>query len=162
MSIAARLLVAVVAALALFTAGLVAGARYEKGQQARRDLATQQEAGRALVRAIDNRDEERQAADLAARKASDGYQKELGALRTARDAALADGLRISATVCTAATAAAAEAPSTSRPDAAAPGAVTLPAELARNLFDLARRADEVTAQGRALQEWIRSNGFYGE
>lgn len=161
MTLPYRLLAALLLGLALFVGGLVTGARYEKGQQARRDLAAQRETGRALVREIDNRDEARVQADNAARRASDGYQKELAAVRADRDAAV-ERLRIPATVCTAATAAAAEAPSTSRPDAAAPGAVTLPAELARNLFDLARRADEVTAQGRALQEWIRSNGFYGE
>lgn len=154
------ILAAIVMAGVTFVGGMFSGVKYERGQEARRAIVAEQERAKVLRRAIEDRDAERIRADDTARKVGAKYAAELDQIRANRDSAV--GLRVDASVCRAYdTAATAQATSAGKPDAPAPGTVALPESLARNLFDLAKRADEVTAQGRALQDWARQNGFSG-
>jgi len=154
------ILAAIVCAGLTFIAGLAGGVKYERGQEAKRAIVAEQARARVLMRAIEDRDAERIKADQIVRKVGEKYASELDQVRAARDAAV--GLRVDAAICRPDdTAAAAQAAGAGKPDAPAPGTVALPESVARHLFDLAKRADEVTAQARALQDWARQNGFAG-
>ena len=154
------ILAAIVMSGVTFIAGMFGGVKYERGQEAKRAIVAEQARSKVLMRAIEDRDAERIKADSIVRKVGEKYAAELDQVRASRDAAV--GLRVDASICRPDDAtAAAQASSPARPDAPAPGTVALPADVARNLLDLARRADEVTAQGRALQDWARQNGFAG-
>lgn len=152
------ILAAIVMAGVTFIGGMFLGVKYERGQEARRSIVAEQERSKVLMRAIEDRDAERIRADQTARKVGQKYAAELDQVRAHYDTAV--GLRVNASICRPDdAAAAAQAPSAGKPDAPATGTVALPEAVARNLLDLARRADEVTAQGRALQDWARQNGF---
>lgn len=152
---------AIVAAIALATGSFVGGAKYEKGQQARRDMAIEQGKTRAVLRAMENNTAEQLANEAKARKASKDHASELSAIRAEFERASTGGLRITADACRSLAPATAEAASTSRPDAATTGSIALPAAVEWRLRELAREADETLAIARALQEWIIANGFYG-
>jgi hypothetical protein len=101
------------------------------------------------------------------RTTSEHHEQELAQLRLERDADRAavdnaGGLRISASACPAARPAAApEAAGASGRNEASPATVRLPQSVEDGLWRLADDADEVSAQLRACQGWIRSNNFYG-
>ena len=98
-------------------------------------------------------------------KVSSDHEKELEALRRDRaaDRAAVDragGLRVTRAVCGPA-AGQAEAPGAGGRDEASASTVRLPERVENDLWALADRADEVSAQLRACQAWIVTNGFYG-
>lgn len=98
-------------------------------------------------------------------KVSDDHEKELHTLRLERDADRsavdrAGGLRIPAPACHHPVAAT-EAASAGGRDEASAATVRLPQQVENNLWALADDADEVSAQLRSCQAWIRNNGFYG-
>lgn len=98
-------------------------------------------------------------------KVSDDHEKELAQVRAdaAADRAAVErrgGLRIPRTVCDR-VAADAEAAGARVSDEIAAASVRLPRATEERLWALADAADEVTAQARACQAWIRVNGFYG-
>jgi hypothetical protein len=98
-------------------------------------------------------------------KVSDDHEKELEALRRDRAADRlafdrAGGLRVTRAVCDR-PAGQAEAPGAGGRDEAGAGTVRLPEPVENDLWALADDADEVSAQLRACQAWIVTNGFYG-
>lgn len=105
-------------------------------------------------------------ADIA-RKTSEDYETELAQLRLERDADrrrvdAAGGLRIPAPACAAGGAVAGpEAAGAGGRDEASASTVRLPEQVENDLWDIADTADQVSAQLRACQSWIRANGFYG-
>jgi hypothetical protein len=161
----AALVLMALACLGTFVYGVNHGQKIERAAWQKVELA-RKDAEAALVRAND-------AAITALhlqyeatnRKVSEDHEQELSDLRSgaAADRALverAGGLRIARTVCNS-PAATAETAGTGRRDAAAAATVRLPREVENDLWDLADAADQVTAQARACQAWIRKNGFYG-
>jgi hypothetical protein len=102
------------------------------------------------------------------RKTSEDHEQELAQVRAAAAADRADadrrgGLRIPAPPCTAGTAVAGtETPSPGRRDETGTPTVRLPQQVENDLWALADDADEVSAQLRACQGWIRDNEFYGD
>jgi len=99
-------------------------------------------------------------------KVSNDHETELTQITAQRDAAIAysnshGGLRVTRAVCSSAATARTEATSDSRHDATVTGTVALPERTSSDLLRLAADADKVTAQARALQQWIIDNGFYG-
>jgi hypothetical protein len=101
------------------------------------------------------------------RQTSEKHETELAQLRRERDADRlaadrAGGLRIPAAACAADRAVAGtEAASAGGRDEAGAGTIRLPVQIENDLWAIANDADEVSAQLRACQGWIRSNGFYG-
>lgn len=101
-------------------------------------------------------------------KVSNDYEEELAQLRRERDADralvdLAGGLRIPAPAanCPGGAVAGTEAASIAGRDEASPGTIRLPLALENSLWALVDDADQVSAQLRSCQSWIRENGFYG-
>jgi hypothetical protein len=99
-------------------------------------------------------------------KVSFDHENELEALRRDRAADRlafdrAGGLRIPRAVCNP-PAGQAEAPGAGGRDDAGAATVRLPESVENDLWALADRADEVSAQLRACQAWIVANGFYGQ
>lgn len=170
-----KLIIGLGAALAL--AGLFAwGANHfeDKGRQLERagwlaKEVAEKQADIALER--------KHAADMAAlkdhyeaigRTTSENHENELAQLRLERDADrrradAAGGLRILAPACPAGgTVAATEAAGTSGRHEAGTRSIRLPQQVENDLWAIADDADEVSAQLRACQSWIRANGFYGK
>lgn len=81
------------------------------------------------------------------------YDADIAAMRAS------GGLRLPRSVCSASTGA--QATGTGGSNEAAAATILLPATTTDDLFDFARRADEVTEIARSCQNWIRSNQFYG-
>lgn len=108
---------------------------------------------------------------LIERQTSEKHETELAQLRRDRDADrrradAAGGLRIAAPgapACAPGSAVAGpEAAGTGgRDEPASTGTVRLPERIENDLWAAADAADEVSAQLRACQGWIRANGFYG-
>lgn len=69
------------------------------------------------------------------------------------------GLRITSSICPAATVT--EATSNGGHHDQPAATVALPEQITNDLLSLAREADETLEQARACQAWIRQNGFYG-
>jgi hypothetical protein len=101
------------------------------------------------------------------RKTTHDHQTELAALRRDRaaDRAAADrngGLRIPAPACPAGGAVArTETPGAGGRDETGARTVALPEQTQDDLWAIVNDADEVSAQLRACQSWVRANGFYG-
>jgi type IV secretory pathway TrbL component len=132
-------------------------------------LARAQHEKTAVLAAIANYEAERQKDLAAARTTMANYERTLHEAedRIAAERAAADRQRLRITVpqrdCPAA---AGQAPSTAGADAAgATESIELPAAVERGLRDLAEAADRETerlaAKVGALQDWIRTHGFYG-
>lgn len=143
------------------------GRALERGEWLAKELQRDQ-ADRALERKHQaDMDVLKQAQQAIERKTSEDHQTELAALRhdRAADRAAADrngGLRIPAPSCPAGVAVAGtEAAGAGGRDEASAGTIRLPHQVENNLWDIADAADEVSAQLRACQSWIRANGFYG-
>jgi hypothetical protein len=105
--------------------------------------------------------------DLSKRK-SDDYEIKIEAPDSKyRAARVAGGLRIPATACRSSTAGEAITSGPFKPNEAAskaeiPGAATerIPEITEGRLYALAKRADELAEQLKALQAWIRESGIY--
>lgn len=98
-------------------------------------------------------------------KVSQHHEQELDALRRGHDADRAavdraGGLRISAAACRD-PAARPEAASAVVADEGAAATIRLPREIENDLWNQAAACDALSAQVRALHEWVRLNGFYG-
>jgi hypothetical protein len=167
-----RLILCLAAAVALILVGLVLVAWSEhRGAELERAGWLKKEAQRQADTADLLR---KHAAEVAAlteqyhlnnMKVSDDHEKELEALRRDRaaDRAAFDragGLRVTRAVCDR-PAGQAEAPGAGGRDEAGAGTVRLPEPVENDLWALADDADEVSAQLRACQAWIVTNGFYG-
>lgn len=156
----AIILLATVAGLGVW-AGLhfYGAAQYTKGQ-ADAKASMQAEFNRQLQARLDENarikaDYDR---DLAAMRGK--YESEKALVDKYHADHLADGLRVTASVCAdAGFTRPAKTGGTSGGTAAAADTVTLPRDVAENLFALAKQADEETAQCRLMQDFIRKNGF---
>lgn len=103
------------------------------------------------------------------RKISELHEQEIAKVHADLDHARSDaarngGLRISASVCTNTSGpqASTETTGTSGRDEASTRTVALPEPVQDGLWSIVKEADEVSAQLRACQGWIKLNGFYGE
>lgn len=128
-------------------------------------------AGETARRVYNERLEAQRLANIATNlKVSEEHEKELVQLRLERDLDRlridrAGGLRIPAPACPSGRpvggTAGAEAPGAGGRDEAGAGTVRLPLETENSLWALVDDADEVSAQLRSCQQWIKRNGFYG-
>jgi hypothetical protein len=161
-------LAAILSAILIFSAACIGIAHHFKAA-GRADADREWLAKMASVRAAY---EQKDAADQLhyqqiERNTSEHHEQELAQLRIDRDADRAavdhaGGLRISAPTCPAAgPAAGPEAAGASGRNETSPATVRLPQPVEDGLWRLADDADEVSAQLRACQGWIRSNNFYG-
>jgi hypothetical protein len=154
-------------AIASFFGGMHLGDQAATARWGKEKTKLQADQNALLLAEIDKRHADQLANDAKTRKASHDYEDALAAKD--RDYAVslaavkhAGGLRIPATVCPATAAPGTQAAGASRPDEAGPGTVELPERTQQRLFSLTDRADSLAEQLRALQGWIRDNGFYGE
>lgn len=120
----------------------------------------------AVATLVNKYDAERITNERKAREATAAHDKALSDLdhQYAADLAAvrrAGGLRIPAPAACRPAAATGEAAGAGRPDEAGAATVELPERTQERLFDLSRRADQLAEQLRALQAWVRANGFYG-
>lgn len=175
MTIQSRLILFVAVIVLAGLAALALASHYEgKGRTLERAEWLEKEGKRDLADAALIRKHEaemsalEQTHRLIERKTTHDHQTELATLRSDRaaDRAAADragGLRIPAPTCPAgSTVAGTEAPGAGgRDDAPGAGTVRLPHEVENDLWAIADDADEVSAQLRACQSWVRANGFYG-
>lgn len=136
------------AAYALLAAVLVGGWWYVGHLQDRAEAATRLEVAYSALVAV-TRERERNAAETQTR-----YQTELDGLRAGRTA----GARV-IRVCDAPRPVPASGSAAGQPDGSPAGAGSVQAEPGRDLgpalYGEADRADELSAQLRALQDWIR-------
>ncbi len=151
---------ALVGAIALFCGGFAGGVRYEAGIAAKRDLARERAQSEAVLAVVAENEAIQKSNEAKARKVSKSHADELATIRAQFNADRAGGLRVTAAVCDAVTFKA-DTPGSAGTNGAAAGTVVLPESLERNLWQLTREADEVTAKARALQDFIRENGLYG-
>lgn len=105
--------------------------------------------------------------EATARKASADHEQAIAALTAQYDAAraairAAGGLRVSRSICAGPHAAATQGAGASRSDDASAATVALPPETERRLLELAQEADALAERMRALQNWVRASGAYGE
>lgn len=170
-----RLIVALGACLVLGVVGLGLAQHFEgKGRQLERAewLAKQVQEQKDDAALLAKHDVDMRALEAqhkqTERETSEKHEQELAQLRLERDADrrhadAAGGLRIPAPACPAGSAVAgAEAPGAGRRDEAGAATVRLPQQVENDLWAITDDADEVSAQLRACQGWIRANGFYGE
>jgi len=162
----------VVLAVLLAVVGIAAHRAGANGVQVEWDrdkLARAEAQEKAVLAAVAANEKARQEDIDATRATLAAYQENLYAanehIAAERDIADRDRLRITipTRVCTAATAV--EAPGPGRADAVATvETIELPAAVERGLRDLAESADRevagLAAQLAALQEWVRTHGFY--
>ena len=153
--------------IAAYFGGEYRGAKIERAEWQKEKIAME-----AVHKEQIKSDFRQYAADVAthqhqARKASETYEKALAVQDQKHRTIVADirragGLRIPAPAsCRQGPAAAGEAASAGGLDEGPAGSVRLPLEVEANLFGLAGDADKVSEQLRALQGWVRANGFYG-
>lgn len=145
--------------------GCAAGMKIEAATWQKKAMAERERAAIDLAIAHDRNRRIQLSNEANARKATAQHEQAISDLTQKYDAAraairAAGGLRISATVCR--TAIADQSPSTGRPDEGPAASVALPAETERRLLDLAQHADELAERLRALQDWVKANGHYGE
>lgn len=157
---------AVIALATTFSLGADYGRSKEQVKSASIRSAVEKAWRGALVAEVYKRHDDRLTDERKAREATAAHDKALSTLdhHYADDLAAvrrAGGLRIPAVACTRTAAASGEAAGAGRPDEASSATVELPERTQERLFDLTLRADQLAEQLRALQGWIRSNGFYG-
>lgn len=143
-------LATVVVMVGVFFGGVYVGAESQKGKQASKRLED--------LTAIHEAYQERITQERAlARTTIEGLENENIQIRAEHDRLAAAGrLRIPATVCDQLP----QGGASTGPDEAHAGTIELPEALDSSLRAIARDADEITAQCRALQTWVR--GQYGE
>jgi TolA-binding protein len=179
MTIEFRIIAALAALVALIAAGIgihvhgvSQGKKIERAEWQDKEIQRQQAQNKLLIRHAEDMARTQLENDTKNRKVSDDYENRMAVLRQGRDSARATrdadpdgGLRISAAVCNP-VAAGTETAGTSKRDEAAPGTISLPVTLENDLWHLVDDADtahdEITEQARALQNWIKTHGFYGE
>jgi hypothetical protein len=159
---------AVLTCIACYFGGMHIGAKTERADWQHEKLTMQEDQRIALLEEVNKRDRDRLFNETKARKATENHEKALAEVTEKYAADVADlkrrgGLRIPASICAARPAAAAgQAASAGRPDEGSAETVQLPERIEDGLFKLSKRADDLAEQLRALQGWIRANGFYGE
>lgn len=162
----------IIAALALLIATALGGAhvgkKLERQAWQAKEIQTLQAHNLAIAAQLVRYDTDIQAQQTKARKASENYEKALSTLDEKHRSIVADiqrrgGLRIAAPAsCRPKAAGTAESPGASGPDEEDAGTIRLPATVERDLFALAHSADKIVEQCRALQDWVRDNGHYGQ
>lgn len=157
--------------IAAYTAAVAIGSWHTGAKLARSDcqaekIALQQAQQKAIIDQVAKNDAILKDQQAKARKASDDHEKALSDLQTKYDAAIAanraaGGLRVSRSVCDQPPASP-KTTSAGGPDEAGARTVELPQRVEDDLYALTKRADELAEQLRALQQWIRDNGLYGD
>ena len=171
---------AVLLVVATFFFGQHQGRKLERTTWQAAQLKLEQSHRAEMGKELAARKREREFQQAVARKATERHEQALTDLQAHYDRQLADlrrtgGLRIPASVCPAnQPTGAGQAAGASGPDAsgAGPGqlpqgtagsipTIALPEPIEQRLTGLTRRGDELAEQLRALQQWVRDNGFYG-
>lgn len=161
-------LAAVLTCVACYFSGSHMGAKAERSTWQHEKLQMQEAHRVAMLDEYKKRDRDRLFNEAKARKATEDHEKALAARDEKYATDIADlkrrgGLRIPASICAARPAAAAgQAAGASGPDEARSETLQLPERIEDGLLELTKRADGLTEQLRALQGWVRDNGFYGE
>lgn len=160
------MLVLMGAAWALYSNGFEAGAAHVQADWNREQLVRSRAESTLLRKHAEDIGKQAKLYRDINLKVSQDHENELQTLRLARDldrAAIdrAGGLRIPAPACPDPAAAPAKTNGASGRDEVGTGTVRLPREVENRLWALADDADEVSAQLRSCQAWIRDNGFYG-
>jgi hypothetical protein len=151
--------------LAIFMAGHHQGAKSVQGEWDAAKVVQLAETNKIIADNAARVEQLQQAYTETNRKVSNDYQTEKSKIEAERDAAITNSskptqrLYITA-ACGKAPASGPKAASISGPDATASSTIALPQQTSDDLFRLAAEADEVVAQAKALQEWIKDNGFY--
>lgn len=152
--------------IATFYFGHSVGANGERAAWQAERVEMLDARAKAVAALVNKYDVERRAAEAKARAATAAHDKALSDLDHHYETDLAavrraGGLRIPAPASCRPAAAAGEATGASGPDEAGAGTVELPERTQERLFGLTLRADQLAEQLRALQGWVRANGFYG-
>ncbi len=155
---------ALLTAAALVAGGVGVGKRLERQVWQAEKIKLQNDYVVTLEKTFEDRRRAELFNQANARKATENLEKALETLRAgyAVDIAAvraAGGLRIPRATCPAARAP--QSPGASGPHEEAAATEKLPDRIEERLFALALRADEQAEQLRALQDWVRDNGFYG-
>jgi hypothetical protein len=172
----AKLIAAIVIALFLSLGGFYVGKTMEEASWQKEKITMQNKSDEILKDAIDKRDSDILKYSRIAKEASEGYEneKDKNASLLATNSK-SGGLRISRAICA--------EPSTSSKAASSIGinegssttgvfpeqagtdiqdTVELPKVTSDQLRALMKQADDLSAQIRALEDWISKNGFNGE
>lgn len=157
----AALLVLIGLAFGVHWHGVNQGQRLERADWLAKDLDRISSEQKATLKAIENNTRIAQQQEIDKRKVVNDYQKELAAIRIERDRGRTGRLYLPATVCNS-VATATKTDDSGGVGAAIAGAVELPEAIERDLRDLVRDADEVTATARAMQESARTSGCYAK
>lgn len=153
--------------IAAYFGGAHFGAKVERAGWQKEKLAMQAEHEKQVKAEFHQYAEDVATHQRTARKASDNYDKALAAQAQTHRTVVADirrtgGLRIpTPAACRQGPATAREAPGAIGLDEGTAVSIRLPLEIEANLFGLVGDADKVSEQLRALQGWVRANGFYG-
>ena len=155
------IIVVLLAFIGVGVGGMLEGEKIERGKWAAEKIAMQQAADQKYAQLLVARDTAKLQSEAVARAAAKEYEDEK--VKLAGDyAANIVALRVHVnpgTVC------GSPSPGTQATGAGQPDGgptVQLPDDVATGLYALAERADETAAQLRALQDWVRANGFYGQ
>lgn len=140
---------------------------YEMGEKAGRNqvqqawgaaqLQRKTEETQAIWSRVKNNEREREQQALNEKKQKENYDSEINRIRTAY--AGTHSLRIKAEHICAGFAPATQTKTTSGGNEALAGTIALPDEIAKNLWQLVRDADELLAQCRMAQQFIRDTDF---
>jgi hypothetical protein len=155
----------IILAIALCLGGASVGKRLERTAWQAKELATAAATQKELVASQDRYVRLQKFNEATARKASADHEKAISDLSRQYDAAraairAAGGLRVSRSICQAD--GAAQGAGAGGSDEATAATVALPPEVERRLLDLTREADELAERLRALQQWVKDSGHYGE
>ena len=161
------LLLAVAAYFVGHYTGDTAGETRERATWQTKEIKQKEAYTTALRAEIAKRTSDQLAHQASARKASTVYETALAAKDETYAAKVADlqrrgGMRIPAPACPRTLAATAEATGSGKSHEVAPATVALPEQTQQQLLALTSEADQISEQLRALQGWVRDNGFYGQ
>lgn len=161
------ILAAVLLLIATLLGGASLGMKYERQKWQAEKIELEEAKARELQTEFTRYARAHKFNEEKARKATETHEKalaDLGAKHLADVAAIkrAGGLRIPANVCPRQNTGTAEASGPRGFDESAAASIRLPTAIEDDLFGIVHDADKLSEQLRALQGWIRDNGFYGE
>lgn len=161
------ILAGLVLLIAIAFGGAHVGHKLERTSWQAKEIATAAAVQKDLIAEHDKYVRLQTFNEAKSRKATADHEQALAALNAQYDAAraairAAGGLRVSRAICADPHATAAQAASAGRSDDASAATVELSQRTQEDLYALVKRADELAERLRALQNWIKSNGQYGD
>jgi len=152
--------------IAVAFGGAQVGRKLERTAWQQKEIATAAQNQKELNDAIQAAQRQELFNQAKARKATEDHVQAINDLNQKYAAALiavksAGGLRVNRAAVCDSTTASNQGTSTSGSHETSAGTVELPQSTQASLFELVKRADELAEQLRALQGWIKDNGFDG-